>query len=195
MDADAAYRADEFTRFYTYNWELGYRNTHWGDKAYQLGCVMDCTYGQQYYDLIQAEDLGSRGNKFSEMANSESTFYYMITCDEIDTTYVDYYQGGEDYYYDYSYSTGTGAAQWIGEFLAAVNWDAVGTYLALAWLYVALTCIGPFVFPPFVLCIYMTDGDLDTCSMGVWGNDYTDKTFENDEEDEADTNGEDVLDW
>lgn len=38
MDADLEYRADEFTRLYTYNWELGYRNTHWGDKAYQMGC-------------------------------------------------------------------------------------------------------------------------------------------------------------
>ena len=52
MDADAAYRADEFTRLYTYDWELGFRNTHWGDNAYQLGYGGDL--GQYYYDTIQA---------------------------------------------------------------------------------------------------------------------------------------------
>lgn len=34
LDADEEYRAEEFTRLWTYNWELGYRNTHWGDKAF-----------------------------------------------------------------------------------------------------------------------------------------------------------------
>jgi hypothetical protein len=34
MDADSAYRAEEFTRLWTYDWSLGFRNTHWGDKAY-----------------------------------------------------------------------------------------------------------------------------------------------------------------
>lgn len=58
MDADEQYRAEEFTRLWTYNFELGFRNTHWGDKAYQLGCTVDCQLGQQYYDWIQDKPLG-----------------------------------------------------------------------------------------------------------------------------------------
>ena len=47
------------------------------------------------------------------------------------------------------------------------------------------------------MCIYITEGDLDTCSMGIWGNDYTDRTFDNDvEEPEADIyNGETKVDF
>jgi len=52
MDADEEYRAGEFTRLWTFNWELGFRNTHYGDKAFQLGCTVDCQYGQEYYDWI-----------------------------------------------------------------------------------------------------------------------------------------------
>jgi hypothetical protein len=79
MDADSEYRADEFTRLWTYDWSLGYRNTHWGDKAYQLGCEIDCADGQEFYDAIQAVDLGKRGNKFSELANDD-TFKFSIMC-------------------------------------------------------------------------------------------------------------------
>jgi len=39
------------------------------------------------------------------------------------------------------------------------------------------------------MCIYITDGNLDTCSLGIWGNGYTDKNFD---EEEADLYGDET---
>ena len=66
---------------------------------------------------------------------------------------------------------------WIGEWFATVDWQGVATYIFLAWCYFALSVIGIFAFPPFFICIYMTEGNLDSCSLGIWGNGYTDRTF------------------
>jgi hypothetical protein len=38
--------------------------------------------------------------------------------------------------------------------------------------YVVLAAAGFFVFPPFAICLVLTEGNLDECSLGVWGNGY-----------------------
>jgi len=66
---------------------------------------------------------------------------------------------------------------WIGEWFAGIDWATVGAWAGLAWVYFGLSCVGPFFFPPFAICVYMTDGDLNTCSLGIWGNEYSEKNF------------------
>uniref|UniRef100_A0A7S3IGE2 Uncharacterized protein n=1 Tax=Strombidium inclinatum TaxID=197538 RepID=A0A7S3IGE2_9SPIT len=41
-------------------------------------------------------------------------------------------------------------------------------------LYVGLSFVGAMLFPPFLICLYMTEGNLNTCSIGLWGNGYKD---------------------
>ena len=68
--------------------------------------------------------------------------------------------------------------KWIGELFASIDWEAVAVYIFLAWVYFALSLIGIFAFPPFAICIFMTEGNLDSCSLGIWGNGYTERTFD-----------------
>jgi len=56
MDANEKYRPDEFTRLMTFGWNVGYRKTHWADKAFQIGEAGK--YGQKLYDMIQDVPLG-----------------------------------------------------------------------------------------------------------------------------------------
>eukprot|EP00356_Strombidium_inclinatum_P006594 CAMPEP_0170494896 /NCGR_PEP_ID=MMETSP0208-20121228/14899_1 /TAXON_ID=197538 /ORGANISM="Strombidium inclinatum, Strain S3" /LENGTH=76 /DNA_ID=CAMNT_0010771013 /DNA_START=1240 /DNA_END=1470 /DNA_ORIENTATION=- len=31
---------------------------------------------------------------------------------------------------------------------------------------------GPILFPVFILCLAFSEGDLETCSLGIWDNSY-----------------------
>jgi hypothetical protein len=142
--------------------------THWGDKAYQIG-------GESKYDFVQAGSFTERSDKFIQLANqvgSDGKTNFNYICDN-----GGYYED-DGKYYDPYYSTGSdGSATFIGEFLATVDWQLVGVWALVAWIYVALSFVGPWVFPPFAICIYQTGGDLETCSLGIWGNDYTNNQF------------------
>jgi hypothetical protein len=45
-------------------------------------------------------------------------------------------------------------------------------YFVYALAYLGLSVLGVLLMPPFGICIYLTEGDLDTCSLGIWNNDY-----------------------
>lgn len=38
--------------------------------------------------------------------------------------------------------------------------------------YIILAILGPSIFPPFAICLMTTELDLETCSFGIWSNDY-----------------------
>jgi hypothetical protein len=55
-----------------------------------------------------------------------------------------------------------------------------GTNDAQAWIlgalfYLILSFGGVLLFPPMAICLYLTDGDLEYCSLGVFNNDYKKK--------------------
>lgn len=169
MDADLKYRPGEFTRLMTYGWNVGnYPKTHWGDKAYQVGG--GGTYGQKLYDDIQNESLSFRGRKFYTLGTTGS---FSHQCEEAifadKSDYVDPNTGQyRDPYYDY----GEGVLSGVGEMFAQVNWEEVVGYLLIAVGYIVLSLAGAFAFPPALICLWITNGNLNTCSMGVWGNGY-----------------------
>ena len=47
----------------------------------------------------------------------------------------------------------------------------------MLWNSLFLAAMGAFLFPPFVICLFATSGDLNTCSLGIWGNGYKDPDF------------------
>ena len=77
------------------------------------------------------------------------------------------YYDDEDNYYDPYYNNGGN-----GEWLATVDWELVAVWGIIIFVYLAISTIGMWVFPPMVICLLSTDGDLETCSMGIWNNGY-----------------------
>ena len=77
-----------------------------------------------------------------------------------------YYDDDENYYDPY-YNNGSN-----GEWLANVDWELVAVWGIIVFVYVAISTIGMLVFPPLVICLLTTDGDLETCSFGIWNNGY-----------------------
>lgn len=53
-----------------------------------------------------------------------------------------------------------------------MDWEEAGTIALIIVAYLALAAAGFFVFPPFAICLVLTEGNLNDCSLGVWGNGY-----------------------
>mmetsp|Transcript_34591 Transcript_34591/g.52922 ORF Transcript_34591/g.52922 Transcript_34591/m.52922 type:complete len:101 (-) Transcript_34591:31-333(-) len=51
-----------------------------------------------------------------------------------------------------------------------------------------ISIAGIFLFPPFLICLIMEEGDLDTCSLGIWGNAYKDSEARCETKDDWQTN-------
>ena len=83
-----------------------------------------------------------------------------------------YYYDDEGNYDDPYYNSGNG----LGEWLATVDWELVLVWLFIIWLYLALSMVGPWVWPPIIICLFATEGDLETCSLGIFSNGYRDPT-------------------
>lgn len=79
-------------------------------------------------------------------------------------------------YFDPYYDSGDGAFSFLGEAFASTNWESVGPYVLLAALYLGVSIAGFFVFPPFMICLFATEGDVEECSWGVWANGYKDES-------------------
>ena len=81
---------------------------------------------------------------------------------------VYYYYDEEGNYYDpyYNYSNA------FGEWLATVDWELVFVWGVILAVYLGLSMIGPWLFPPMLICLLSTEGDLETCSLGIWSNGY-----------------------
>ena len=45
-------------------------------------------------------------------------------------------------------------------------------WVALVAIYMFVSAIGMAIFPPMIICLLTTDGDLETCSFGIWNNGY-----------------------
>ena len=45
-------------------------------------------------------------------------------------------------------------------------------FVAIVLAVVLTSILGAVIFPPFVICLYLTDGDLNECSWGLWSNWY-----------------------
>ena len=81
-----------------------------------------------------------------------------------------YYYDDDGNYNDPYYNSGD---DWA--WLSTIDWEIVGTWAVLIFMYVALSFIGPWVWPPFIICLWLADGDLEECSLGVWTNGYRDQ--------------------
>ena len=166
------------------------KNTWFADIAYNVGCEVDCGLGQMFYEKIQGAPLENRAATFIELANTvddnKKPFLTMV-CEDIirDTPSETWVDENGDYYNPY-YESGSGIFSFIGKQFAKVNWDAVIVWFIIAWAYLALTAVGPFAFPVMLLCLFISDGNLDTCSLGIWGNGYTERTFDSDIEKQED---------
>ena len=59
--------------------------------------------------------------------------------------------------------------------MATVDWETVGVWVGIILAYVILSFLGLILFPPMVICLFLTEGDLDTCSFGIWNTGYKDR--------------------
>lgn len=125
-------------------------------------------YNDYYYDDEEWEEFKRTGIKLGH----EDDRYSEKMGDDESSDFADYYysQTWEDEtgYYD----SGEGSLSWMGDEFANMDQESTETYLLYALGYLALSVVGLIAFPPMVICFYMTDGDLNTCSLGIWGNSY-----------------------
>ena len=56
-----------------------------------------------------------------------------------------------------------------------MDWELVFVWAAIIGVYLAMAMVGVWVFPPMVICLFSTSGDLDICSLGIWNNGYSDE--------------------
>jgi len=109
------------------------------------------------------------------------------TCQDQIVTYADYTDPTTGDYYDPFYDVGNGTFTDIGKSLQKVDWEETGTIALIIFAYVLLAGAGFFVFPPFAICLVLTEGNLNDCSLGVWGNAYSEDTekFDTEAEEQA----------
>ena len=121
-----------------------------------------------------SEPKGDEVLGFLYYLESDLVFY---TCQDQVVTYTEYINPDTGAYFDPFYDVGNGTFSNIGEQFQQVNWEEAGTIALIVLGYVALAVAGFFVFPPFAICLVLTEGNLNDCSMGIWGNGYaTDQT-------------------
>ena len=94
------------------------------------------------------------------------------TCQDQVTSFATYVDPVDGSYFDPFYDVGEGDMQWLGKELQKTNWEESGTIALMVFGYLILAVVGFFVFPPFMICIVLTEGNLNECSLGVWGNGY-----------------------
>ena len=115
-------------------------------------------------------NLKNRGNKFSNLAKKG---YFSHQCEEVIFEKPNYKDPDTGDFKDPYYDSGEGALQEVGESMSTVNWDEdVLSWVLLGAGYIFLSLIGAFVFPPELICLWITNGDLNTCTFGIWGNGY-----------------------
>lgn len=89
MDADSTERGAEFDRLMTFVWQVNNRETHWGDKAWQLMMNVGETEAQNSYNLIQEQTLGQRGKYTWDTVFTNNNINYI--CKEVLTDNNSYY--------------------------------------------------------------------------------------------------------
>mmetsp|Transcript_19760 Transcript_19760/g.30485 ORF Transcript_19760/g.30485 Transcript_19760/m.30485 type:complete len:107 (+) Transcript_19760:364-684(+) len=87
-----------------------------------------------------------------------------------------FYNDQNDTYENPYYNVGDGALSSIGQWLATLDWTSILFWSLVTLAYMILSAVGLFLFAPFISCLWMTEGDLNTCSVGIWGNAYKDST-------------------
>ena len=75
-------------------------------------------------------------------------------------------------YYNPYYDWGNGAMSAIGQAMATINWNEVTGWAIIVIAYIFLSGLSVWVWNPFMICIFATQGDLKNCSLGIWGNAY-----------------------
>lgn len=116
-------------------------------------------------------------------------------CSDQLNDYDNYYDADGNYYDPY-YDSGEGSFGWVGEIFRTIQWSDAWIVLAIIALYVILMGAGFIFFAPMMLCLIFSSGDLNECSLGIWGNGYTEnpskfQTYTEDDvkkEDEDDSN-------
>jgi len=106
---------------------------------------------------------------FQKYLDNEQIFY---TCQDQVVSYESYTDPVTGDYFDPFYDVGNGTFSDIGKELQKVDWEEAGTIALIIIAYLALAAAGFFVFPPFAICLVLTEGNLNDCSLGVWGNGY-----------------------
>ena len=112
---------------------------------------------------------GSRVLGFKYYLDNEKIF---LTCQDQVISYESYTDPVTGDYFDPFYDVGNGTFTDIGKQLQKVDWEEAGTIALIIGAYLALALAGFFVFPPFAICLVLTEGNLNDCSLGVWGNGY-----------------------
>ena len=135
---------------------------------------MDTDYdgktAQNAYDDIQDNyNKKERVLGFEKYLTTQKLFY---TCQYQIVSYESYVDPDTGTYFDPFYDVGNGTFTDIGKELQKVDWEEAGTIAVIIIAYVALAIAGFFVFPPFAICLVLTEGNLNDCSLGVWGNGY-----------------------
>lgn len=61
----------------------------------------------------------------------------------------------------------------VGQMFATIDWNEVGGYMLIIGAYLFVAIAGMAIFPPFIICLVVTEGNLNICSAGIWGNGYS----------------------
>ena len=87
MDSAPEARANNFLLWATLRFNpnmyqtIAYPETHWGDKAYQVGYGGE--QGQSFYDFIQDGELDQRSNRWFELADQvddDGKMFFSLQC-------------------------------------------------------------------------------------------------------------------
>ena len=176
---DSGSRAEAFLLWATYGWRSDTsfkRYTHWAKMAADVGGAGE---GEYNYDYVMRAENEKRAERFAMLAkwqdeDGKTKFNYMCR-DMAYTLGHGHFEDEEENFYDPWYSYGHGALTELGEYFSTVDWEEIGVKVLFVWSYIGFSFIGPWVFPPMLICLWTTEGNLDYCSFGVWGNDYTDR--------------------
>jgi hypothetical protein len=60
----------------------------------------------------------------------------------------------------------------LGYILTNIDWFVVLLWFFFLGGFILLSLLGLVAFPPFAICIFMTEGNLKFCSLGIWDNSY-----------------------
>ena len=88
------------------------------------------------------------------------------------------HDGDEYYYTDENYDEWNNNNQpdeYNSDQMAA-QMEAFFLYSMMGFLYLGLMALGFFVFPPFIICLAITGGALNTCSFNIWNGASQDNT-------------------
>ena len=98
--------------------------------------------------------------------------YWEYTCDDYGNCWEEYYYFDSYNKDNNSYNTGDGMLTFLGDYFGNMDMKDPANLLIVALAYIWLAFGGLILFPPMAICLYLSDGNLDLCSVGVWSNDY-----------------------